>query len=75
MHEYLDKVVKTYQFAKYLDDIGIATKTETQLIHNNRAVFTDASKKCHQKSGTQTDHQKTVLWSHGNLIFRQNNHH
>ena len=35
MREYLDKVIKTDQWAQYVDDIGIAA----QLIRNIRAVF------------------------------------
>ena len=39
MREYLDKVIKADQCAKYVDDIGIAANSVTQLIRNIRAVF------------------------------------
>ena len=39
MREYLDPVVKADQCAQYLDDIGIAANTATDLIRNIRAVF------------------------------------
>ena len=39
MREYLDKVIKADQCAQYVDDIGIAANTVTQLIRNIRAVF------------------------------------
>ena len=39
MREYLDKVIKADQCAQYLDDIGIAANSVTQLIRNIRAVF------------------------------------
>ena len=39
MREYLDKVIKADQCAQYVDDIGIAANTLTQLIRNIRAVF------------------------------------
>ena len=39
MREYLDKVIKADQCAQYVDDIGIAAKSVTQLIRNIRAVF------------------------------------
>ena len=39
MREYLDKVIKADQCAQYVDDIGIAANSATQLIRNIRAVF------------------------------------
>ena len=39
MREYLDKVIKADQSAQYVDDIGIAASSATQLIRNIRAVF------------------------------------
>ena len=39
MREYLDKVIKVDQCAQYVDDIGIAANSVTQLIRNIRAVF------------------------------------
>ena len=39
MREYLDEVIKTDQCAQYVDDIGIAANSVTQLIRNIRAVF------------------------------------
>ena len=39
MREYLDKVIKADQCAQYVDDIGIAANSVTQLIRNIRAVF------------------------------------
>ena len=39
MREYLDKVIKADQCAQYVDDIGIAANSATQLINNLRATF------------------------------------
>ena len=39
MREYLDKVIKADQCAQYVDDIGVAANSVTQLIRNIRAVF------------------------------------
>ena len=39
MREYQDKVIKADQRAQYVDDIGIAANSVTQLIRNIRAVF------------------------------------
>ena len=39
MREYLDRVIKAGQCAQYVDDIGIAANTLTQLIQNICAVF------------------------------------
>ena len=39
MREYLDKVIKADQCAKYVDDIGIAANNAIQLINNLRATF------------------------------------
>ena len=39
MREYLDKVIKADQCAQYVDDMGIAANSVTQLIRNIRAVF------------------------------------
>ena len=39
MREYLDPVVKADQWAQYVDDIGIAANTATDLTRNIRAVF------------------------------------
>ena len=55
MREYLDKVIKTDQCAQYVDDIGIAANTATQLIQNIRVDFESIRKaglkltivKCH----------------------------
>ena len=46
IREYLDPVIKAYQCAQYVDDIGIATNTPEQLIKNLRAVF-----QCLRKAG------------------------
>ena len=39
MREYLDEVIKADQCAQYVDDLGIAANSATQLIRNIRAVF------------------------------------
>ena len=39
MREYLDRVIKAEQCAQYVDDIGLAAISVTQLIRNIRAVF------------------------------------
>ena len=39
MRDYLDKVIKADQCAQYVDGIGIAANSVTQLIRNIRAVF------------------------------------
>ena len=39
MREYLDMVIKADQCAQYVDDIGIAANSVTQLIRNIRTVF------------------------------------
>ena len=39
MREYLDKVIKADKCAQYVDDIGTAENSVTQLIRNIRAVF------------------------------------
>ena len=39
MREYLDPVVKAYQCAQYVDDIGIAANNTTDLTRNIRAAF------------------------------------
>ena len=39
MREYLDEVIKADQCAQYVDDIGIAANSVTQLIRNIRVVF------------------------------------
>ena len=39
MREYLDKVIKADQCAQYVDNIGTAANSVTQLIRNIRAVF------------------------------------
>ena len=39
IREYLDKVIKADQCAQYVDDIGVAANSVTQLIRNIRAVF------------------------------------
>ena len=39
MRECLDKLIKADQCAQYVDDIGIAANSATQLIRNIRAVF------------------------------------
>ena len=38
MRGYLDRVTKADQCAQYVDEIGIATISTTQQIHNNRTV-------------------------------------
>ena len=60
MREYLDKVIKADQCAQYVDDIGIAANSVTQLIRNIRAVFPP---RMHQTSRTQTIHRQMPLWS------------
>ena len=47
MREYLDKVIKADQCAQYVDDIGIAANSVTQLIRNIRTVF-----ECNETSRT-----------------------
>ena len=46
IREYLDPVIKTDQYAQYVDDIGIAANTPEQLIKNLRAVL-----QCLRKAG------------------------
>ena len=46
IREYLDPVIRTDQFAQYVDDLGIAANTPEQLIKNPRAVF-----QCLRKAG------------------------
>ena len=46
MREYLDPVVKAYQCAQYVGDIGIAANNATDLTPNLRAVF-----KCSRQAG------------------------
>ena len=46
MREYLDKVIKADQCAKYVDDIGIAVSDADHFIANLRATF-----KCIQEAG------------------------
>ena len=53
MREYLDKVIKANQCAQYVDDIGIAANTVTQLIRNIRAVF-----ECIRKAGLKLTIEK-----------------
>ena len=53
MREYLDKVIKADQCAQYVDDIGIAVNTVTQLIRNIRAVF-----ECIRKTGLKLTIEK-----------------
>ena len=55
MREYLDKVIKADQCAQYVDDIGIAANSVTQLIRNIRAVF-----ECIRQAGL---HRQMPLWS------------
>ena len=53
MREYLDKVGKADQCAQYVDDIGIAANSATQLIHHIRAVF-----ECVRNTGLKLTIQK-----------------
>ena len=39
LREYLDPVVKTDQFAQYVDDIGRAANNDTDFIRNTQSVF------------------------------------
>ena len=39
MRKYLDPVVKTDQFAQYVDDLRVAANNATDLTRNHRAVF------------------------------------
>ena len=39
MRKYMDRVVKTDQFAQYVDDIGLAANNATDLTRFIRAVF------------------------------------
>ena len=58
MREYLDPVVKADQCAQYVDDIGIAVKTATDLTRNIRAVF-----KCVRQAGLKLTIEKCHFWS------------
>ena len=53
MREYSDKVIKTDQCAQYLEDIGKAANSATQLIQNIRAVF-----ECIRKAGLKVTIEK-----------------
>ena len=53
MRENLDKVIKAYQCAQYVDDIGIAANDSDHLIANLRATF-----KCNQEAGLKLTMQK-----------------
>ena len=63
-----DKVIKSDQCAQYVDDIGIAANSVTQLIHNIREVF------MHQASRTQTIYRQMPLRSNQSRIPRKNDH-
>ena len=53
MRVYLDSVIKAYQCAQYVGDIGIAANTTEQLIENSRAVF-----KCFRTAGLKLTIEK-----------------
>ena len=53
MREYLDKVIKAYQCAQYVEDIGIEANDAEQPIKNLRARF-----QCIQKVGLKFTMQK-----------------
>ena len=53
MREYLDPVVKADQCAQYVDDIGIAANSATDLTRNIRAVF-----KCIRQAGLKLTIEK-----------------
>ena len=72
MREYLDKVIKASQCAHYVNDIGIAAITVTQLMRNIRAVF-ECIRRIQTAKRTQTDYRKLPFWSHGSRISRQKN--
>ena len=67
MREYFDSVIKEYQCAQYVDDIGIDANTTEQLIKNIRAVF-----KCIQKAGLKLTIEKMSYWCNANRISRTN---
>ena len=54
MREYLDPVVKAYQCAQYVDDIGIAVINATDLTRNIRPVF-----KCIRQAGLKLTIEKS----------------
>ena len=56
MREYLDKVIKADQCAQYVDDIGIAANSVTQLIRNIRAVF-----ECIRQAGLKLTIKNAIL--------------
>ena len=51
--KYLDNVIKADQCAQYVDDVGTAAKSATQLIRNIRAVF-----ECIRKAGLKLTIEK-----------------
>ena len=53
MREYLDPVVRAYQCAQYVDDIGIAANNATDLTRSVRAVF-----KCIRQAGLKLTIEK-----------------
>ena len=71
MREYLDKVIKADQCAQYVDDIGIAANSVTQLIRNTRAVF-----ECIRHAGLIdfTIHRQMPFWSNRGRIPWKNDH-
>ena len=54
MREYIDKVIEADQCAQYVDGIGIAAISATQLIRTIRAVFD-----CIRKAGLKLTIEKT----------------
>ena len=56
MREYLDKVIKADQCARYMDNIGIAANDADHLIANLRATF-----KCIQEAGLKLTMHKCLF--------------
>ena len=70
MREYLDKVIKADQCAQYVDDIGIAANTVTQIIRNIRAVFESI-----RKAGLKLTIEKCYSESPRLNSLREQSHH
>ena len=68
MREYLDKIIKAYQCAKYVDDIGIAANTAAQLINNLRATL-----QCIPKAGLKLTMHK-YHFVYGNRLSGTHHH-
>ena len=64
MREYLDRVNKVDQCAQYVDDIGIAANSATQLINNLRATF-----ECIRTAGLKLTTQRNVTSEPKKLTF------